>query len=124
MVALGLCYCEQAFSSCGERGLVFAVVQGPFTEVASLATKHGLYVPGLQWLRHKSSVVVARGLSCSKACGIFPNGTHLPYVGRQILIHCATREVLAQCFVMSSPLPISNKNILFFSVRMFLVVKR
>ena len=42
MVALGLCYCEQAFSSCGERGLVFAVVQGPFTEVASLATKHGL----------------------------------------------------------------------------------
>ena len=42
MVALGLCYCEQAFSSCGERGLLFAVVQGPFIEVASLATEHGL----------------------------------------------------------------------------------
>ena len=42
MVALGLCYCEQAFSSCGERGLLFAVVQGPFIEVASLAMEHGL----------------------------------------------------------------------------------
>ena len=41
------------------------------------------------------SVVVAHGLSCSTACGIFPDRarTHVPCIGRQILNHCATREV-------------------------------
>ena len=43
------------------------------------------------------SVVVVHGLSCSVACGTFPgtwDQTHGPCIGRQILIHCTTREVL------------------------------
>ena len=41
-------------------------------------------------LQSAGSVVVAHGLSCSLACGIFP----CPCIGRQILNHCATREAL------------------------------
>ena len=52
-----------AFSSCGERGLLIAV--------ASLVVKHRLQVHGLQQLWHVGSVVVAHGLICSAACGIF-----------------------------------------------------
>ena len=50
--------------------------------------------------RHAGSVVVAHGLSCSVACGIFPDrGSNLcPLHGRRILNHCATREVLACCY--------------------------
>ena len=41
MVALGLrCY-AQAFSSCGERCLLFVVVRGLLTAVASLIAEHG-----------------------------------------------------------------------------------
>ena len=36
-----------------------------FTVVASLVAEHGVSSAG--------SVVVVRGLSCSEACGIFPN---------------------------------------------------
>ena len=100
------------------------MVQGPVTAAASLAVERGLQGPGLQWTQRESPVVVVHGLSCSKACGIFPNRTRNPYTGRQVLTHSATREALAHCFVMSPPLPISNKNILFLNVRMFLVVKR
>ena len=42
MAALGLCCCAQAFSSCGERGLLFVVVRGLLIEVASLVAEHGL----------------------------------------------------------------------------------
>ena len=41
-VALGLCCCVQAFSSRGERGLLFVVVRGLLTVVASLVAEHGL----------------------------------------------------------------------------------
>ena len=46
LVALSLCCCTQAFSSCGEVGSTL---------------RCGLW----------ASVVVARGLTCSAACGIF-----------------------------------------------------
>ena len=44
--------------------------------------------------------LVVYGLSCSVAWGIFPNQdqTHAFCVGRQILIHCTTREVLNASF--------------------------
>ena len=46
--------------------------------------------------RRAGSVVVAHGLSCSAACGIFPDQGSNPHgdpcIGRQILNHCATRE--------------------------------
>ena len=40
--ALGLRCCTRAFSSCGERGLLFVVVSGLVIVVASLVAEHGL----------------------------------------------------------------------------------
>ena len=42
LAALGLLCCVRAFSSCGERGLLFAVVRGLLIAVASLVAEHGL----------------------------------------------------------------------------------
>ena len=75
------------FSSCREWGLLPAG--------ASLAVELGLQAHGLTSCRavaHElsstGSIVVARGLSCSAACGIFPN-QRSPCVSciRQILYH-------------------------------------
>ena len=46
--ALGLCCCAQAFSSCGEQGLLFVEVRRLLIAVASLVAGHGLEVRGLQ----------------------------------------------------------------------------
>ena len=54
LAALGLRYCAQAFSSYGERGLLFVAVRGLLIAVASLAAEHGLGT--------RASVVVAHGL--------------------------------------------------------------
>ena len=50
----------QAFSSCGERGLLVIAVHGLLIVVASLVAEHGLY------LGMRASAVAARGLS---SCG-------------------------------------------------------
>ena len=42
MAALGLCCCVRAFSSCGERRLLFVVVRRLLMAVASLVAEHGL----------------------------------------------------------------------------------
>ena len=42
MVALGLCFCARAFSSCGKRGPLFIAARGPLTVAASLVTEHRL----------------------------------------------------------------------------------
>ena len=42
LAALGLCCCPRAFSSCGEWGLLFVVVRGLLTVVASLVAEHRL----------------------------------------------------------------------------------
>ena len=42
LAALGLHCCAQAFSSCGERGLLFVAVRGLLIAVASLVPEHGL----------------------------------------------------------------------------------
>ena len=42
LAALGLRCCVQAFSSCGERGLLFAAVPGLLIAVASLVAEQGL----------------------------------------------------------------------------------
>ena len=42
MAVLGLCCCAWAFSSCGERGLLFIAVRGLLIVVASLVAEHGL----------------------------------------------------------------------------------
>ena len=84
LAALGLHCCLRAFSSCGERGLLFVAVHGLLIAVVSLVTEHGLQARRLQQLWHVGSVVVARGLqsagsvvvthglSCSAACGNLP----------------------------------------------------
>ena len=73
LAALGLRCCTWAFSSCGEWGLLFVAVHGLLVAVASLAVVHGLQALRLQQLQHAGSVGVAHGLSCSAACGIFPD---------------------------------------------------
>ena len=42
MALLGLRCCARAFSSCGERGLLFVAVRGLLIAVASLVAEHGL----------------------------------------------------------------------------------
>ena len=42
LAALGLRCRMQAFSSCGERGLLFVAVRGLLIAVASLVAEHGL----------------------------------------------------------------------------------
>ena len=42
LAALGLRCCSRAFSSCGERGLLFVAVHGLLIAVASLVAEHGL----------------------------------------------------------------------------------
>ena len=42
MAMLGLRCCAWAFSSCGERGLLFVMVGGLLIAVASLVAEHGL----------------------------------------------------------------------------------
>ena len=58
MAALGLHCCARAFSSCGERGLLFVAVRGLLMAVASCCRAGALGA----W----ASVAVARGLS---SCG-------------------------------------------------------
>ena len=48
MAALGLRCCVWAFSSCGERGLLFIVVHRLLIAVASLVVEHALQARGLQ----------------------------------------------------------------------------
>ena len=42
LAALGLPCCVRAFSSCGERELLFVAVRGLLIAVASLVAEHGL----------------------------------------------------------------------------------
>ena len=58
LAALGLRCCARAFSGCGERGLLFVVVRGLLTVVASRCGARALGV--------QASVVAALGLS---SCG-------------------------------------------------------
>ena len=69
MTALGLRCCTQAFSSCGEQGLLFAVVRGLLIAAISLVVEHGAQVHRLQWLQLLDFVAVAQEFSCT-ACGI------------------------------------------------------
>ena len=48
LAALGLRCCTRAFSSSGERGLLFVAVRRLLIVVASLVAEHGLQVRGLQ----------------------------------------------------------------------------
>ena len=73
LAALGLCCCMQAFSSCGERGLLFVVVCGLLTAVTSLCCR-------ARALGALASVVVAHGLS---SCGSWAVERRLSSCGAQ-----------------------------------------
>ena len=63
----------QAFSSCGEKGLLFVAVRGLLIAVASLVAEH-------KALGTQASVVVARGLS---SCGLRAPERRLSSCGAQ-----------------------------------------
>ena len=69
-----------------------------------LIVGHWLQVHWLLQLQHVGSVVVAHGISCFVACGIFlDQGSKLcplPVDGQQIAIHFATREVLMPVLIV------------------------
>ena len=100
MALLGIRCCTRAFSSCGERGLLFVAVRGLLIVVASLVAEHRLQVRGLQQLWLAGSRVQAQqlsrtGLVAPRHVGSSPTRaqTHVPCIGRRIVNHCATREV-------------------------------
>ena len=77
LVVLGFPCCVPAFSSCGKRGLLFIAVCGFLIAVAS---RGRAWAPGLEAsvavarkLESVASAVVAQGIICSMACGIFPD---------------------------------------------------
>ena len=70
---LGLHCCVGAFAGYSNWRLLFFVVHGLLIALASLVTEHGLWIHRLQQSQHEGSVVVLHGLSCSAACGMFPN---------------------------------------------------
>ena len=66
LAALGLRCCARAFSSCWRAGATLRCG-------AQASHCGGFSCCGAQALGARASVVVARGLSCSAACGIFPD---------------------------------------------------
>ena len=101
LAALGLRCCVQAFSSCGKWGLLFVAVRRFLIAVASLVAEHGLQARGLLQLWLTGSRAQAQQLWCTSLVAPRHAGssrtrarTHVPYIGRRILNHCATRETL------------------------------
>ena len=91
LAVLGLRCCVQAFSSCSKQELPSTVAYGLLTVGFSCCRAWAL-----EW---EASAVVAHGLSFS----VWPVGssrtrdqTLVPCVGRQILNHWITREVLTE----------------------------
>ena len=106
MAALGLCCCARAFSSCGERGLLFVAVRRVLIAVSSLVVEHGLQTYRLQqfWLEGsraqpqqlwRTGLVALRHVGSSRTRA----QTRVPCIGRQILNYCTTREVLRVSFI-------------------------
>ena len=107
LAALGLCCCVRAFSSCGERGLLFVAVRGLLIAGSSLVAEHGLQVcrlslvvaHGLQQLWLAGSRAQAQQLWCTGLVALWHVGssrtraqTIVPCIGRWILNQCTMRE--------------------------------
>ena len=88
MAALGLHCCMQAFSSWGERVLLFIAVRRLLLTVASLALEHGLRVQELQYLGPVGLVALLHVESSQTR-----DRTCVPCISRRILYHWTTREV-------------------------------
>ena len=117
MSALGLSCCVRAFSSCGERGLLFVVVRRLLIAVASLVVEHGPQVHRLLqlWLtgsRAQAQQLWRTGLVAPRRVGSSwtRTRTHVSCIGRRILNHCTTREALYLTFLI-----ITNRGVLLAS---------
>ena len=88
LAALGLHCFAWAFSSCGERGLLFVAVHGLLIVVASLV-QHKLYILGFQKLQRTGSVVWCTGLAAPRHVGSSQtwDRTCVPCTGRRILYY-------------------------------------
>ena len=87
LVALGLCCYARVFSGCVIRGYSSLRCMGFPLRCLLLLQSAGSRCVG--------SVVVAHELSCSPwhtGSSRTRDQTHVPYIGRRILIHCSTRE--------------------------------
>ena len=74
LAVLGLHRCSQAFSSCGEQGLLFTAVRELLMVVACAVADHTGFSSCRTWtprLESTDSIVTAQGLSSSEPCGIF-----------------------------------------------------
>ena len=96
LAVLGL-HCFVAFSLVAARGGYSLVARVSHCGGCSYCRAWGLGWGGFSSCSSQALefrfVFVARGLSCSVACGIFPDqGSHVPCTGRWILYHWATRE--------------------------------
>ena len=91
------------------HGLSLVSVSGGFSPVArpgllvmgaSLVAEQGLKAHGLQYLQHAGSAVGHMGLVAPWDVESSPtrDQTHVPCIGRQILSHWTTRNVLVNMF--------------------------
>ena len=113
LAALGLCCCTQAFSRCGEWGLLFVAVRRLLIAWLLLLQNMGSRCMGFsscstraqqlclmgsraqaQQLWH-SSLVAPRHVGSSRTRA----RTRVPHIGRRILNYCTTREV-SQIFIL------------------------
>ena len=103
----------RAFSSCGERGLLFVAVHWLLIAVAccrawalgaqaSVVVARGLGSCGLQALEHRLSICGARASLLHSMWDLPGPGLEpvSPCIGRQILNHCTTREAPLKMFLM------------------------
>ena len=104
MTVLGLCCFARAFSSSRVRPLLCCgtrlLICGGLTCCGARAqgVQAFLVAPPGRW--SPVSAVVARGLSCSAACGIFLDRTIVSCIARWILIHFPAREVPIEIFLI------------------------
>ena len=86
MAVLGLRFCARAFSSCGKWGPFFIAVRRPLTIAASVVAEHRLQTRRLSSCGSRAQLL--HGMWDLPRPGLEPVSP-----GRQILNHCATREV-------------------------------
>ena len=106
----GLHCCTRAFSGCGKQGLLFVVVRGPLTVVASLAAEHRLPARRLQqsWpagSRAQAQQLWRMGPAAPRHVGSSWTRarTRVLCTGRRIPNHSATREApLVAYFIHNS----------------------
>ena len=82
LAVLGLHCCVGVSPVAVSGDYSLGVVGGRLVAVASLVVEHKFKAQRSQQLQHMGSVIPARGLSCSEACGIFRHhgsNLHLPH---------------------------------------------